>query len=119
VPQALTDGSTPRLDRLGSSMADDVANLSQLPQSPPTSNRCRRAHAYDLSQGKRLYTWFNCKGFHADGGANSGPAFLDGWWRKGPSPDSIYLSIRDGRPRGMPSYRELLTHEQIWQLGPA
>jgi cytochrome c oxidase cbb3-type subunit 3 len=35
---------------------------------------------------------------------------------KGPSPDSIYLSVRDGRPRGMPSYRELLTHEQIWQL---
>ena len=123
-----------------------VANLSQLPQSdrgdrrPPSRSRaggegcCRRsglgrsrfAAAYvkslpprprlDLSQGKRLYTWFNYKGCHADGGANSGPAFLDGWWRKGPSPDSIYLSIRDGRPRGMPSYRELLTHEQIWQL---
>lgn len=73
-------------------------------------------NAYDLSQGKQLYTWFNCSGCHADGGGASGPAFLDGWWRYGPQVVSIFLSIRDGRPRGMPAFGTRLTTEQIWQL---
>ena len=30
-------------------------------------------NAYQLSQGKRLYDWFNCKGCHASGGGASGP----------------------------------------------
>jgi cytochrome c oxidase cbb3-type subunit III len=29
---------------------------------------------------------------------------------------SIVLSIRDGRPQGMPAFRDVLTTEQIWQL---
>jgi len=74
------------------------------------------SNAYDLSQGKQLYTEFNCNGCHAEGGGVSGPAFLDGWWRYGPQMVSIFLSIRDGRPRGMPAFANRLTTEQIWQL---
>jgi cytochrome c oxidase cbb3-type subunit III len=73
-------------------------------------------NAYDLSQGKQLYTAFNCNGCHGYGGGASGPAFLDGWWRYGPQIVSIFLSIRDGRPRGMPAFGSRLTTEQIWQL---
>ena len=61
-------------------------------------------NAYQLGQGKRLYDWFNCKGCHANGGGASGPALIDGWWRYGPDPVSIFLSIRDGRPHGMPAF---------------
>jgi cytochrome c oxidase cbb3-type subunit 3 len=75
-----------------------------------------RGNAYQLSQGKRLYAWFNCQGCHADGGGASGPALMDGWWRYGPDSVSIFVSIRDGRPNGMPSFREAMTIEQIWQL---
>ena len=75
-----------------------------------------RSNAYQLGQGKRLYAWFNCQGCHADGGGASGPALMDGWWRYGPDPVSIFLSIRDGRPNGMPAFRDALTTEQIWQL---
>ncbi|WP_241665616.1 c-type cytochrome [Teichococcus oryzae] len=75
-----------------------------------------RNNAYQLSQGKRLFEWFNCQGCHADGGGASGPALMNGWWRYGPDPVSIFLSIRDGRPNGMPPYRDKLTTEQIWQL---
>lgn len=74
------------------------------------------ANAYQLSQGKRLYTWFNCKGCHADGGGAAGPALLDGWWQYGPDKVSVFLSIRDGRPHGMPAFGRYLTAEQIWQL---
>jgi len=74
------------------------------------------SNAYQLNQGKRLYDWFNCKGCHANGGGASGPALTDGWWRYGPDRVSIFVSIRDGRPHGMPAFRDQLTPEQIWQV---
>ena len=61
------------------------------------------ANAYNLSQGKRLYAWFGCRACHGDGEGGVGPAFLDGWWDYGPETVSIFASIRDGRPHGMPS----------------
>jgi cytochrome c oxidase cbb3-type subunit 3 len=73
-------------------------------------------NAWQLSQGKRLYTQFNCKGCHGDGGGAAGPALMDGWWQWGPEIQSIVASIRDGRPNGMPAFRDKLATEQIWQL---
>lgn len=87
---------------------------------PPPVNAAQgepyRNNAYQLAQGKRLYEWFNCQGCHADGGGASGPALMNGWWRYGPDAVSIFVTLRDGRPNGMPSYRDRLTTEQIWQL---
>ncbi len=73
-------------------------------------------NAYQLNQGKRLYAWFNCKGCHADGGGDIGPALMDGWWRYGPDPASIFATIRNGRPHGMPAFGGKMTTGQIWQL---
>lgn len=74
-------------------------------------------NAYQLSQGKRLYTWFGCGDCHgAEGGGGIGPSFLDGWWLYGPEIVSIAASITDGRPEGMPAFRDKMTTEQIWQL---
>jgi cytochrome c oxidase cbb3-type subunit III len=75
-----------------------------------------QGNAYQLSQGKRLFTWFNCRSCHANGGGGSGPALINKWWRYGPDRVSIYVSIRDGRLNGMPAFRDKLTPEQIWQL---
>ncbi|MDX3977459.1 cytochrome c [Shinella sp.] len=72
--------------------------------------------AYDLAQGKRLYAWFGCAACHGEGEGGRGPAFLDGWWAYGPSMVSIAASIRDGRPNGMPPFRDRMTTDQIWQL---
>lgn len=88
--------------------------------TPPDVDRARghpfAGNAYQLSQGKRLFDWFNCSGCHAKGGGDAGPALTDAWWRYGPDPVSVFVSIRDGRPHGMPAFREKLTAEQIWQL---
>lgn len=74
-------------------------------------------NAYQLNQGKRLYSWFGCATCHgADGGGGIAPSFLDGWWLYGPEMVSIAASIRDGRPHGMPPFRDKMTTEQIWQL---
>jgi cytochrome c oxidase cbb3-type subunit III len=72
--------------------------------------------SFNLSQGKRLYTWFGCANCHGDGRGGAGPSFLDGWWLYGPEMASIAASIRDGRPHGMPAFRDRMTTEQIWQL---
>lgn len=74
------------------------------------------SNAYQLNQGKQLYTWFNCKGCHADGGGLSGPALSDGWWRYGPDAVTLYSVLRDGRPGGMPAFGDKLTPDQMWQL---
>jgi mono/diheme cytochrome c family protein len=73
-------------------------------------------NAYDLSQGKRLYAWFGCPACHGDGRGGSGPPLLDSWWQYGPDVVSIFVSIRDGRPGGMPAFRDKLNTEQLWQL---
>jgi cytochrome c oxidase cbb3-type subunit 3 len=73
-------------------------------------------NAFNLGQGKRLYAWFGCNSCHGDGRGGIGPSFLDGWWYYGPEMVSIFGSIRDGRPHGMPAYRDKMTTEQIWQL---
>lgn len=73
-------------------------------------------NAYDLAQGKRLYSWFGCPQCHGQGEGGKGPPFLDGWWQYGPDMVSIFASIRDGRPNGMPSFRDRMPTEQIWQL---
>lgn len=74
-------------------------------------------NAYQLSQGKRLYSWFGCADCHgADGGGGIGPSFLDGWWLYGPEMVSVAASITEGRPHGMPAFRDRMTTEQIWQL---
>lgn len=72
--------------------------------------------SYNLAQGKRLYSWFGCATCHGDGQGGKGPSFLDGWWLYGPEMVSIISSIRDGRPHGMPSYKDKIPIEQIWQL---
>lgn len=73
-------------------------------------------NAYNLAQGKRLYSWFGCKSCHGDGSGGKGPSFLDGWWQYGPETLSVAMSIRDGRPNGMPPFRDRMTIDQIWQL---
>jgi cytochrome c oxidase cbb3-type subunit 3 len=72
--------------------------------------------AYDLSQGKRLYSWFGCSQCHGDGEGGKGPSFLDGWSLYGPSMESTVASIRDGRPHGMPAFGSRMTIDEIWQL---
>jgi cytochrome c oxidase cbb3-type subunit 3 len=108
----------------------DPAVAAGLDQVKPMANRINGAtptvlaalsdpyegNAYQLSQGKRLYAGFNCQGCHADGGGNGAPALMDGWWRYGPDRVSIFLSIRDGRPYGMPAFGSRMTTDQIWQL---
>jgi cytochrome c oxidase cbb3-type subunit 3 len=45
-----------------------------------------------------------------------GPPLMDDEWRYGGRIDQIAASIAEGRPNGMPAWREKLTQDQIWKL---
>src|SRR6476620_11222198 len=73
-------------------------------------------NAYHITQGGRLFRWFNCNGCHANGGGGIGPALMDAEWRYGGSIDQIHASIAQGRPNGMPSFGGKIPDDQIWQI---
>lgn len=73
-------------------------------------------NGYAVSQGKRLYSWYNCSGCHAAGGGGIGPALMDDKWLYGGQPTDIYNTIAQGRPKGMPSFAGHIPEDQLWQL---
>jgi len=73
-------------------------------------------NAYHISEGKRLFTWFNCVGCHAHGGGDSGPPLMDDKWIYGGEIDQIYLTIVQGRPNGMPAFGGKIPSQQIWEI---
>jgi cytochrome c oxidase cbb3-type subunit III len=76
-----------------------------------------QANRWAVAEGKRLYEWFNCAGCHAPGGGGGmGPSFMDAQWRYGDAPSSVFASIVEGRPQGMPSFRERVHSGDVWKL---
>jgi cytochrome c oxidase cbb3-type subunit III len=73
-------------------------------------------NAYAMTEGQRLYDWYNCTGCHARGGGGIGPPLMADVWRYGKDPGNIYASIVDGRPNGMPSWRGKMPQYQVWQI---
>ena len=73
-------------------------------------------NAYDISQGKQLFAQWNCSGCHSHGGGGMGPPLMDNEWIYGSSPENIVATIVEGRPNGMPSFRNRITANQLWQL---
>ncbi|HXS53924.1 MAG TPA: c-type cytochrome [Usitatibacter sp.] len=81
-----------------------------------SAGRYDEKSAYEVAQGKMLFRWYNCSGCHAQGGGNMGPALMDTSWIYGSDPDSVFSTIMDGRPRGMPSFRGRIPEAQVWEL---
>jgi cytochrome c oxidase cbb3-type subunit 3 len=73
-------------------------------------------NAFALTEGKRLFSQMNCTGCHAHGGGGIGPALMDDKWIYGSQPDQIFATIVEGRPNGMPSFRNKLPDYEVWQL---
>ena len=97
-----------------------ATRLSQLqpgsPSQPINVDSPLRDNAYALSEGKRLYSAYNCVGCHAQGGGGIGPALMDHRWIYGSRGDQIYSTIVQGRPNGMPAFGGRIPDQQVWQL---
>jgi len=83
--------------------------------SPPSSNMYQES-AYAVSEGQKLFDEYNCSGCHAHGGGGIGPALMDKDWIYGSEPGNVFATIMQGRPNGMPSFRNRIPDYQAWEL---
>ena len=80
------------------------------------ANNAFDENAYALTEGQRLFNWYNCVGCHANGGGGMGPPLMDDRWVYGSEPANIYQTIMEGRPNGMPSFQGRIPASQAWQI---
>jgi cytochrome c oxidase cbb3-type subunit 3 len=74
-------------------------------------------NAWAMSEGQRLYGQMNCSGCHGHGGGGAiGPALMDARFRHGAELEDIERVILLGTARGMPSFKDKLSPQQVWQL---
>lgn len=84
---------------------------------PPAANvSMYDDNAHAIAEGKRLFRWYNCSGCHAAGGGGIGPPLMDSAWRYGSDPASLFASITQGRPEGMPSFGGHVPDDQVWKI---
>ncbi|MDQ6679798.1 MAG: c-type cytochrome, partial [Pseudomonadota bacterium] len=70
-----------------------------------------------VQQGHDLYIRMNCAGCHGYTAKGAmGPNLTDGYWRYGGVPASIFNSIYQGRPQGMPAWNPALPPQDIWKI---
>jgi cytochrome c oxidase cbb3-type subunit 3 len=99
---------------------DGAARESDLepggPKPQPNVSNPYYGSAYDISEGQRLYNWYNCVGCHANGGGGMGPPLIKTSWIYGGEPANIFDTIVKGRPNGMPTWGGRIPEYQIWQI---
>lgn len=98
----------------------DAARESDLqpggPNSEPAVNNPYHGNAYAISEGQRLFGWYNCSGCHANGGGGMGPPLIKRHWIYGGEAANIFDTIVKGRPNGMPAWGGRIPEYQIWQI---
>jgi cytochrome c oxidase cbb3-type subunit 3 len=99
---------------------NDAARQSELQPggrpSEPRVNSPYSGSAFAISEGKRLYNWYNCSGCHANGGGGIGPPLIKTEWTYGSEPANLFDTIVKGRPNGMPAWGARIPEYQVWQL---
>ena len=98
-----------------------VLRVSELQPGTMTDTSVHTANpyennAYAISEGQRLFGWYNCSGCHSNGGGGMGPPLMDEKWIYGSAPENIYQTIVEGRPNGMPAWGGRIPSYQIWQI---
>jgi len=99
---------------------DAAKQSTLLPGGPigpnPVVNNPYNSSGYDISEGQRLFNWYNCSGCHAHGGGGIGPPLIKTAWTYGGEPANLFDTIVKGRPNGMPSWGGRIPEYQIWQI---
>jgi cytochrome c oxidase cbb3-type subunit 3 len=91
--------------------------------TPAATESTSKGEAYakdpqKIGDGKQLFTQMNCVGCHSHGGGGMGPPLAkpQADWIYGDSIENIVSTVREGRPKGMPSFRGKLPDDQIWEI---
>jgi cytochrome c oxidase cbb3-type subunit 3 len=97
-------------------MTHQHPGIGEQPLPPSALQNPYENRAYDVNEGKRLFSWYNCTGCHANGGGGIGPPLMDADWIYGSDPQNVYATILEGRPNGMPSFRGKIPENQMWEI---
>jgi cytochrome c oxidase cbb3-type subunit 3 len=97
---------------------------SELRANPVTASRADQKileryakDAWAINEGQRLFGQMNCAGCHGHGGGGGiAPPLMDAKWLYGSGLSDIERTILSGSARGMPSFDDKLTRQQVWQL---
>ena len=99
-------------------------SASELRPNPLIASRSDRENldryakdAWAMAEGQRLYSQMNCAGCHGHGGGGGmAPPLMDAAWLYGSGLSDIERIILAGSARGMPSFKDKLSRQQVWQL---
>ena len=91
-------------------------NPGAYPSQTPSPSNMYEESAYAVSEGQKLFNEYNCSGCHAHGGGGMGPPLMDDNWIYGSEPGNIFATIMQGRPNGMPSFRNRIPEYQAWEI---
>ncbi len=84
---------------------------------PPAMQNPYAGNPQAIAQGENLFIKMNCAGCHNYGaGGLIGPSLKDTYWRYGGTPVSVFKSIYEGRPQGMPAWGVALPPQEIWKI---
>ena len=109
-------GGQPGIDAIQAVPLGDVAGGAESTAATNLANPYGSS-AEAVQQGHDLFIKMNCSGCHgykAKGGM--GPDLTDGYWRYGGVPVSLFKSIYEGRPQGMPAWNPALPPQEIWKI---
>jgi cytochrome c oxidase cbb3-type subunit 3 len=115
-PAASAASATATATTASSAGSAAAASASVTALVVPSGPNPHEQNAYAVSQGKRLFRWYNCSGCHANGGGGMGPPLMDDQWIYGSEPENIVATILQGRPNGMPSFAGRIPEDQAWQI---
>ena len=114
--QAERHNTGPNESAVRQSLNQPGMSLSGYVKPPAQNISMYDDNAYAVNEGKRLYRWYNCSGCHANGGGGMGPPLMDSEWRYGSDPASLFATITQGRPNGMPSFGGHIPDDQVWKI---
>ena len=107
-------GATPNAELLRTNVP------SLIPGAPPPPNKMPNPAGADpraIERGMNYFLSFNCVGCHAPNGAGGmGPSLSNNTWLHGAAPANIYLTIVQGRGKGMPAFGRLLPDQIVWDI---
>src|SRR4051812_2027610 len=111
-------------------LAGDAAGESALHPGGDTTHQIvsnpYKGNAYAISEGQRLFNWYNCSGCHANGGGGIRPPLMKkdqrGWIFGGGASQNFY-NLVERKPHGKPALGGKNSGKQglgnVLVLGPA
>jgi len=90
------------------------AALAEYRATQPTTNPYV-GDAAAVAEGKQVFDEICAVCHKPDGSGLVGPSLVDPYWKYGSDDESLFISVSEGRPLGMPPWGAQLGGDKIWK----